>query len=51
MRVSKKEAETIWSMTKSLYLEPHLYDEFVVNFNHRPDRFDFEKFKKQFDLS
>ena len=51
MRVSKKEAEKIWEVTKKMYFDSTLYDEFVMNFNHRPDKYDFEKFKKQFDLA
>jgi len=51
MRISKKEAEFVWETTKSLYFDSNLYDDFVVNFNHRADKFDFEKYKKHFDLS
>ena len=50
MRITKKEAENVWSITKQLFFDPHCYEEFVMNFNHRPDNFNFEKFKKEFEL-
>lgn len=50
IKLMKKEAQDIWSHSKDLYLKPDLHNEFVLNFNHRSDKFDFDKFKKHFDL-
>lgn len=51
MKINRKEAENIWKNTMQLYFDPHLFEEFVMNFNHRQEKFDFEKYKKHFDLS
>lgn len=50
MKINKKEAEQVWKNTIQLYFEPNLFEEFIVNFNHRQDQFDFEKYKKHFHL-
>lgn len=51
MRVNKKEAEWVWTVTKQLYFDTYSYDKFVMNFNHRPDQFNFDEFKTHFSLT
>ncbi len=49
-KLNKEEAQFVLENTMKLYMTNDLYMEFIFNFNHFPDKFDFKKFQEYFEL-
>ncbi len=50
LTLTRDESKFVMDETFHLLQDPTLYSELVYKFNHQPQEFDYEKFKKHYNL-
>ena len=50
LTLTRDESKFVMNETFHLLQDPTLYHDFVFRFNHRPHEFDYEQFKRHYNL-